>query len=129
MNSEEGGGAWCPDTIISNRQERQQFLEIDLLVDHVISSVVVQGRFAHGVGQEYAEHYMLQFWRRGMDRFAEYRDEKAGLLLKGNTNTYEAVEHVLVNMLVIASKVRYGMSYQEFVLGFGVTRWQHGFKN
>jgi len=106
LNSEEGGGAWCPDTIVSSNQEKQQYLEIDLLVDHVISSVVLQGRFANGVGQEYAEHYMLQFWRRGMDRFAEYRDEKAGLLLKGNTNTYETVEHVLVNMLVIASKVR-----------------------
>eukprot|EP00090_Calanus_glacialis_P029633 TRINITY_DN47578_c0_g1_i1.p1 TRINITY_DN47578_c0_g1~~TRINITY_DN47578_c0_g1_i1.p1 ORF type:complete len:314 (-),score=114.30 TRINITY_DN47578_c0_g1_i1:63-1004(-) len=49
---------------------------------------------------------MLQFWRRGMDRFTEYRDEKAELLLQGNTNTYEAVEQVLENMLVIASKVR-----------------------
>ena len=75
-------------------------------MDHVINSVVVQGRFANGLGQEYAEHYMLQFWRRGMDRFTEDRDEKVELLLQGNTNTYEAVEQVLENMLVIASKVR-----------------------
>ena len=106
MNSEAGGGAWCPDSIISNRQDVQQYLEIDLLVDHVINSVVVQGRFANGLGQEYAEHYMLQFWRRGMNKFAEYRDQRAGLLLQGNTNTYQTVEHVLRNMLVIASKVR-----------------------
>lgn len=41
-----------------------------------------------------------------MNKFAEYRDQRAGLLLQGNTNTYQTVEHVLRNMLVIASKVR-----------------------
>ena len=77
-----------------------------MLQDHVINSVVVQGRFANGLGQEYTEHFIVQFWRKGMDQFVEYRDRQAELLLKGNTNTYTAVEHVLDNMLVIASKVR-----------------------
>ena len=75
-------------------------------MDHVINSIVIQGRFANGLGQEYAEHYMLQFWRRGMDNFVEYRDENGELLMHGNTNTYQEVENLLGNMLVIASKIR-----------------------
>ena len=44
-----------------------EFLEINLLVDHVITSIVIQGRFANGLGQEFTEYYLLQFWREGME--------------------------------------------------------------
>jgi len=41
-----------------------------------------------------------------MDNFVEYRDENGELLMHGNTNTYQEVENLLGNMLVIASKIR-----------------------
>ena len=81
-----------------------EFLEINLLVDHVITSIVIQGRFANGLGQEFTEYYLLQFWRQGMEDFVEYGE---GRLLRGNTNTYQAVEQFLNGSSVIASKVRY----------------------
>ena len=92
--------------MIGSEDELKEYLEINLLVDHVISSVVIQGRFANGLGQEYTEYYILQLWRDGMDDFVEYREGEEGLLLQANTNTYQAVEHVLQAYPVIASKVR-----------------------
>ena len=106
LNSESGGGAWCPRTVISSQDEPKEYLEINLLVDHVITSVVIQGRFANGLGQEYTEYYILQLWREGMADFDEYRDGEEGLLLRANTNTYQVVEQVLQGSPVIASKVR-----------------------
>ena len=81
--------------MIGSEDELKEYLEINLLVDHVISSVVIQGRFANGLGQEYTEYYILQFWRDGMDDFVEYREGEEALLLQANTNTYQAMEHVL----------------------------------
>ena len=69
-----------------------QFLEINLLVDYVITSIIIQGRFANGFGQEFTEYYLLQFWREGMDDFVEYGE---GRLLRANTNTYQAEEQVM----------------------------------
>jgi len=103
LNSEAGGGAWCPRDAIGGKEGKEEFLEIDLLVDHIIHSVVTQGRFANGLGQEYVDQYTLQFWREGTDNFMDYLD---GEVLQGNTNTYQAVEHVLHGPSVIASKIR-----------------------
>ena len=86
-------------------RDNMEYLEINLLVDHVITSIVIQGRFANGLGQEFTEYYLLQFWREGMEDFVEY-GEGEGRLLRANTNTYQAVEQFLNESSVIASKVR-----------------------
>ena len=104
LNSEAGGGAWCPRHVIG--EEDEEYLEINLVVDHLIHSVMTQGRFANGLGQEYAEKYRLQFWRKGMEEFVSYRVGDVELL-QGNTNTYQAVEQVLEGLPVIASKIRF----------------------
>jgi hypothetical protein len=80
-------------------------LEINLLVDHVLTSIVIQGRFVNGLGQEFTEYYLLQFWREGMEDFVEY-GEGEGRMLQANTNTYQAVEQFLNGSSFIASKVR-----------------------
>ena len=33
-----------------------------------------QGRFGNGRGQEYAEHYRIQYWRPGLTDFIDYHD-------------------------------------------------------
>ena len=101
--------------MIGRQGEEEEYLEIDLLVDHVISAIVIQGRFANGLGQEYAEYFMLQYWREGLEDFVEYgeggedkedSEEGEALVLAANTNTYEAVEQEIEGSTVIASKVR-----------------------
>lgn len=101
LNSEVGGGAWCPKNVISDEEDSQEYLEINLLVDHIITSIIIQGRFANGLGQEYTEHYKVEYWREGWEVFVPYED---GRILRGNTNTYQTVEASLEG--VIASKVR-----------------------
>ena len=105
MNSEEGGGAWCPSQ--SARPGSPSYLEIDLIEDYVISSVVIQGRHANGLGKEYASHFMLKFWRNGCTDFSEYRDENGELILKGNVNSQDTREIMLTNAIVIGSKLRH----------------------
>ena len=101
--------------MIGRQDEKKEYLEIDLLVDHVISAIVIQGRFANGLGQEYTEYFMLQYWREGLEDFVEYgeggedREDGEGgeaLVLPANTNTYEAVEQEVDGSTIIASKVR-----------------------
>jgi len=107
--------------MIGRQEEKEEYLEIDLLVDHVISAIVIQGRFANGLGQEYAEYFMLQYWREGLEDFVEYgedgedqkdkEDKVDGVnrelfVLAANTNTYDAVEHEIEGSTVIASKIR-----------------------
>lgn len=39
VHSERGGGAWCPKPLIDDGNENPEFLEIDLLQDHVIRNI------------------------------------------------------------------------------------------
>ena len=90
----------------------QEYLEIDLRGQHVISSVVVQGRYANGLGQEYAEYFVMMYWReRGeAGAWVEYR-EGNNRLLPANNNTYQAVETRLRGGRVLTSKVRWEPKY------------------
>jgi hypothetical protein len=36
LRSEREGGAWCPVQAVSSRQDTHQFLQIDLLTEHLI---------------------------------------------------------------------------------------------
>ena len=109
MNNEEDGGAWCPSQ--SARPGSPSYLEIDLIEDYVISSVVIQGRHANGAGNEYASHFMLKFWRNGYNDFSEYRDENGEIILKGNVDSQDTREIKLTNTIVIGSKLRHEKQY------------------
>ena len=105
LNSEKGGGAWCPKNLITENMETQEFLEIDLEYNHIISAVVTQGRFANGRGAEFAEFYIVQYWREGMDKFIDYTDDDGEMILEANKNTFAAVETKL-DSAILASKIR-----------------------
>ena len=92
--------------MISSQDENQEYLQIDLLVDYIITAIVIQGRFANGLGQEFTEYFLLQFWREGMEEFVDYGKDGEVLVLGANKNTYQAVEQVINQTVVIASKVR-----------------------
>ncbi|GBM04718.1 Discoidin domain-containing receptor 2, partial [Araneus ventricosus] len=104
LNKDVNGGAWCPKPQIS--KEVVEHLEISLPSLHVITAVATQGRFGNGQGLEFAEDYMLEYWRPGLPRFLRYKDAMGQETLKGNTNTYTVVKRKL-NPVVIATKIRF----------------------
>ena len=73
-----GGGAWCPSRAVSNSKEDEaEYLQIDLGGVRVVTHILTQGRFGSGRGQEYAEAYTVQYWRRDAmpeGQFRNYRD-------------------------------------------------------
>ncbi|GLH05397.1 Discoidin domain-containing receptor 2 [Gryllus bimaculatus] len=98
------GGAWCPRNMVT--LEAREYLQVDLGAMHAVTAVQTQGRFGNGMGQEYAEAYMLEYWRPGLDRWLRWRDRRAKELLQGNSNTYTVVEQRL-EPPVLASRVRF----------------------
>ena len=72
IRQETNGGAWCPKAQISS--EVREYLEVDLQGEHLITRTETQGRFGNGQGQEYAEQFLLEYWRPGLNRWVAYRD-------------------------------------------------------
>ena len=105
LNNNKGGGAWCPKSFISEATGTNEFLEIDLGEENRISGVVTQGRYASGLGQEYAEMFLIQYWHPGMPDFEGYKDASGVDLFTGNSDTYTEVETIL-NPPVKASRIR-----------------------
>ena len=74
MRSENHGGAWCPKDQITT--EPREWLEIDLHTVHMITATGTQGRFGNGMGVEFAEAYLLEYWRPRLGKWVRYRDVK-----------------------------------------------------
>lgn len=68
------GGAWCPKAQISS--EVREYLEVDLGRDHLITKTETQGRFGNGQGQEYAESFLVEYWRESLGQWVVYKDSK-----------------------------------------------------
>ncbi|XP_046466672.1 discoidin domain-containing receptor 2 isoform X1 [Neodiprion pinetum] len=104
LRTENQGGAWCPKEQITT--EPREWLQVDLHTVHLITATGTQGRFGNGVGVEYAEAYLLEYWRPRLGKWVRYRDAKGEEVIKGNTNTYLESKHELKPPLW-ASKVRF----------------------
>ncbi|KAL6261704.1 hypothetical protein P5V15_006793 [Pogonomyrmex californicus] len=104
LKSEDLGGAWCPKNQIT--QEAREWLEIDLHTIHLITATGTQGRFGNGMGVEFAEAYLLEYWRPRLGKWVRYRDIKGKEVIQGNTNTYLESKHELEPPLW-ASKIRF----------------------
>ncbi|CAG9558828.1 unnamed protein product [Danaus chrysippus] len=104
LNQETKGGAWCPKPQITT--ESTEWLEIDLHTVHVITGTGTQGRFGNGQGAEYAEAYVLEYWRPKLGKWVRYRGIDGQEILTGNTNTYLEKKHHL-EPPVWASKIRF----------------------
>lgn len=74
LRTESHGGAWCPKHQIT--KEPREWIEIDLHTVHVITAAETQGRFGNGQGQEFAEAYVLEYWRPRLGKWVRYRDIK-----------------------------------------------------
>ena len=54
--------------------EGKEFLEVNVVKDHVVTKVEVQGRFGNGQGKEFAQQYKIQYYRHSLDAWITYRD-------------------------------------------------------
>ncbi|XP_026476232.1 discoidin domain-containing receptor tyrosine kinase B-like, partial [Ctenocephalides felis] len=104
IRQEKNGGAWCPKAQISG--EVHEYLEVDLVRDHLITWTETQGRFGNGQGQEYAEAFLVEYWRAALDRWVIYKDARGDKVLTGNSNTYLVVRQEL-ELPFVASRVRF----------------------
>ncbi|XP_021937561.1 discoidin domain-containing receptor 2 isoform X4 [Zootermopsis nevadensis] len=105
LRHDKNGGAWCPKHMVT--REALEYLEVNLHTMHVMTAVQTQGRFGNGMGQEYAEVYMLEYWRPGFNSntWARWKDRGGKEMIPGNRNTYSVVEQRL-DPPVLATKVR-----------------------
>jgi discoidin domain receptor family protein 2 len=102
LDNEAGGGAWCPMGLVSSAASSQpEFLQVDLGSQHeddttteeefVVRGVVLQGRWANGLGQEFAEQVMIQYWRPGLSAFRPYVTAQGSAVLEANRDTHSKV--------------------------------------
>jgi len=101
---ERNGGAWCPRQQATHQPK--DWLEIDLLSDHVVTGVETQGRFGNGQGVEYAEHFLLEYWRDSLAKWVRYKDAKGQEVMDGNSNVYVAEKRDL-DPVLIARRLRF----------------------
>lgn len=104
VRTENHGGAWCPKPQIT--AEPKEWIEIDLHSVHVITGVETQGRFGNGQGQEFAEAYVLEYWRPRLGKWVRYRNIKGIEVIDGNKNTYLGAKRDL-DPPIWASKIRF----------------------
>lgn len=55
------GGAWCPKHMVS--RNLNEYLQLDLLSMHSVTSIKTQGRFGRGQGAEFTEAFVVEYWR------------------------------------------------------------------
>ncbi|KAH1008410.1 discoidin domain-containing receptor 2 isoform X1 [Dendroctonus ponderosae] len=103
LRNNKQGGAWCPRHMVSRNS--REYLEIDLGKLHVITGTKTQGRYGNGQGQEYAEQYMVEYWRPGLQKWVRWKDRSGKELLSGNSDTFTIVEQTL-DPPAISSKLR-----------------------
>ncbi|XP_069671795.1 discoidin domain-containing receptor 2 isoform X3 [Periplaneta americana] len=105
LKHDKNGGAWCPKHMVT--RDAREYLEVNLHTMYAVVAVQTQGRFGNGLGQEYAEVYMLEYWRPGFSSnvWARWKDRSGKEMIPGNSNTYTVVEQRL-DPPVLASKVR-----------------------
>ena len=64
LNREEGGGAWCPSSVLTNSS--QEWLQVSLGREVLVTGVISQGRWDRGLGQEWAQYLNIQYWSYGL---------------------------------------------------------------
>ncbi|KAK6627479.1 hypothetical protein RUM44_009957 [Polyplax serrata] len=83
VRTELHGGAWCPKE--QTTTDPKEWLEINLHRVHVITATETQGRFGNGQGMEYAEAYILEYWRPKIGKWVRYRNINGTEKLRNQT--------------------------------------------
>jgi hypothetical protein len=104
-------------------REALEYLEVNLHTMHVVVAVQTQGRFGNGMGQEYAEVYMLDYWRPGFNSnmWARWKDRSGKQVSSGLIYYEPEEERVFVFLVWVLNPVprfvyNFCTIYQEFIL-------------
>jgi hypothetical protein len=110
LDNEAMGGAWCPKGLVGQQADQQEFLQLDLGEaedeEFVLRALLVQGRWANGLGQEFAEQVMLHYWRSDLHAFVPYVTARGATVLEASRDTHSTVLIRLDERQVVSSKVR-----------------------
>ncbi|XP_037834928.1 discoidin domain-containing receptor 2 isoform X2 [Kryptolebias marmoratus] len=88
LHSEKGDGAWCPKGQLEPSDS--QYLQIDLRKLTFLTTIGTQGRYAGGLGKEFAQLYRLNYSRDGV-LWRSWKNRLGNQMLAGNINTYNVV--------------------------------------
>ena len=103
LHSVEGGGAWCPATMVSNNTK--EWLEVDLEKKMIITAISLQGRWDNGVGQEFSPFIVLMYYDDLTHQFVTYSDDDDNYVMTGNADTY-SVAKILLDTPVVTARLR-----------------------
>uniref|UniRef100_A0AC34QPD2 Discoidin domain-containing receptor 2 n=1 Tax=Panagrolaimus sp. JU765 TaxID=591449 RepID=A0AC34QPD2_9BILA len=103
IRTEKASGAWCPKTQIRNGS--YEFLQVNLNLTHLITTVETQGRYGNGTGAEFTNQYFIDYFRSG-GSWIRYRNRSGHELMSGNSDTASAVLNSL-DPPIVASKIRF----------------------
>ena len=89
-------------------KEGKEWLEVDLGGGgvHAVQAAESQGRFGNGQGAEFAEAYLLEYFRPRLNKWVRYRTREGKEVLDANSNTYVEVKNEL-DPVILATKVRF----------------------
>lgn len=109
MRIEKGGGAWCPRPAIQHNV--REWIEVALPghihhQPHLVVASETQGRFGNGQGQEFAEAFIIEYWRHEIGRWVTYKSATGHQILSGNTNPWLAAMQQLDHPIV-AERIRF----------------------
>ncbi|KAG5900357.1 hypothetical protein JTB14_033806 [Gonioctena quinquepunctata] len=104
VRTDKNGGAWCPQKQATT--EPEEWIQLDLKSVHMITATETQGRFGNGQGIEFAEAYILEYWRPKLKKWVRYRNSKGEEVITGNINPYLEAKRELIPP-IWASKVRF----------------------
>ncbi|XP_072398814.1 discoidin domain-containing receptor 2 isoform X3 [Diabrotica undecimpunctata] len=111
IRTDKNGGAWCP--LKQATTEPEEWIQLDLRTVRMITATETQGRFGNGQGIEYAEAYMLEYWRPRLQKWIRYHNSKGEEVIPGNVNPYLEAKREL-DPPIWASKIRfYPYSYHK----------------
>nr|ALV82497.1 Ddr2 [Leptinotarsa decemlineata] len=74
VRTDKNGGAWCPQKQATT--EPEEWIQLDLGSVHMITATETQGRFGNGQGIEYAEAYIIEYWRPRLRKWVRYHNSK-----------------------------------------------------
>ncbi|KAL3078992.1 hypothetical protein niasHS_014774 [Heterodera schachtii] len=101
LNSESGSGAWCPQNQINATSH--EWIQVELGEEYVITGVRTQGRWDKGRGKEYAQGYMVEYWRESLNRWARYKDAHGNEIIRANSDTQNSILRLLDGAIVARS--------------------------
>nr|XP_023020139.1 discoidin domain-containing receptor 2-like [Leptinotarsa decemlineata] len=111
VRTDKNGGAWCPQKQATT--EPEEWIQLDLGSVHMITATETQGRFGNGQGIEYAEAYIIEYWRPRLRKWVRYHNSKGEEVIPGNVNPYLEAKRELIPP-IWASKLRfYPYSYHK----------------